>query len=149
MAEAAHNPAIVIAEVPPALTLQAWPYIEKWVARGVEYAYDTIEPSDIKRGLFEADFKLFVAYDERGKILDCSVVEVRQYPRKLCCNIIVVAGKANTMSIWGHEMYQSIENWAKRKGCKLMTGIGRRGWEHFVTTRYGFQKVRAMYSKVI
>ncbi len=146
MAEA-HVLDVEILDVPAAMTLPAWRYIEKWVTRGVEYSMGCIDADDVKRGLFDGLFKLFLASDENGKIIACAVVELTRYPKKLCCNIVVVAGKANTMMRWQDAMYQAIHDWSKAKGCTVITGIGRRGWTRVATQRFGFQKALTMYHK--
>ncbi len=102
---------------------QWWPLVEPFVVRGLEYADGKYAPEDIRRGLDERTYQLWMA-----NILDSiCVTTIVDYPRKRVCNVLLAAG--NRLHRWVDEMDATISAWAKEKGCQSIETYGRPGWE--------------------
>lgn len=103
---------------------QAAPHLERALARGRgEYAID-----DIRAAIEARDMQLWV-YGKFAKVAAAAVTEIRRYPRKTVCVVILTGGDSRTG--W-KEAARRIEEWAKAQGCTEIRAYGRRGWARAV-----------------
>ncbi len=113
----------MITGIPSDQINQWWPLVEPFVARGLEYADGKYSTEDIRRGLNERTYQLWMA-----NVLDSiCVTTIVDYPRKRVCNVLLAAG--NHLHRWVDEMDATISAWAKENGCRSIETYGRPGWE--------------------
>lgn len=100
---------------------QWWTLVEPFVARGLEYADGKYLPEDIRQGLKNRTYQLWMADSA------ICITTVLDYPRKRVCLVLLAAGK--DMRRWVQELDATLSAWAKEKGCQSIETYGRPGWE--------------------
>lgn len=92
--------------------------INKWINDALEYSNGTHDIDDVMQGLKTGEFQLF-ANDGA-----CVVTQLTQYPKKKVCFIFLAGGELESVK----RLQPEVSQWAKDKGCEVLTMIGRKGW---------------------
>lgn len=104
-----------------------------------KYTYGRFEAEDIKEGLSNKDQQLWIAFDD--SIKGAVITEIIQYPRMRTLVMHFTGGKE--LQSWKDPMLNTLQSYAKDKGCDSIESYGRRGWER-IFKHDGF-KSRFMY----
>lgn len=91
---------------------------EHHIAAALEYAGGTHTVEDVKRKIFTGQLQFWPGKNSM------MVTEIEIYPQMKCCHVFLCAGDMAEI----HEMRKSVEEWAWRRGCSMVTLAGRKGW---------------------
>ena len=116
-----------------------WHDIHAYMAGAAKYTYGRFEAEDIKEGLSNKDQQLWIAFDD--SIKGAVITEIIQYPRMRTLVMHFTGGKE--LQSWKYPMLNTLQRYAKDKGCDSIESYGRRGWER-IFKHDGF-KSRFMY----
>lgn len=101
-----------------------WPLVEAHLQGALERSTGEYLMEDIIQGLSLGYFRLWVVYDKRKKILASAVCEMREFPRKKICFILLMGGEG--MEDWLDSIW-AIEDWAKQNGADAVAAYTRPG----------------------
>lgn len=116
----------VLSGVPAASIQKYWLVVEKFVASALKYSNGRYRLVDVFAALIKQDMQLWVAGNEDGSVKVCAITEVIDYPSMRVANFFLVAGEEREG--WLHHL-ESVEEWAREKGCVKLELRGRKGWE--------------------
>ena len=124
-----------------------WPRVENLVAAACSSS-QLHSPDGIKSDLANGISQLWIAWE--GSVDDiivraCLVTKIEKSPIAQWCRGILVAG--NKPDDW-FDHIETIEKWAKDKGCGKMNFIGRCGLEHWLKPK-GYQRTHFLMEKAI
>lgn len=104
-----------------------WHEIEPMIQRVVDKGSDKTA-IEVYEGLKERRYQLWIAWDE--EIRACCITETLFIePKGLLCSILMCAG--NNIKRWINHI-ETIEEWAKDKGCFAIELVGRNGWKKYL-----------------
>ena len=117
------------------------PFIQKVVDKGSDKTTQQIHD-----GLKKKRYQLWIAWDE--EIRACCITETIFYePDGLLCTIVMCAG--NNISRWIRHI-ETIEGWAKDKGCFAIEIVGREGWKKYLDYKIkGKEGNETIYRKML
>lgn len=120
-----------------------WPKVEDILTRAVERNQGEFTLEDIHSGLLSGNLTLWIAYDKEGYLLASAVCEMRLFPKRKICYILLMAGEGFNDWNWA---INCIEDWAKENGADAIAAYTRRG---FVRTMwdFGYQEVYTVIQK--
>jgi len=120
----------MICDVPPEHITALWPHVRGYIASVLRReGSGRFEPSDILAILLRGDAKLWIAWNENTKTADAAIItEIIEYPRLRECRIWIVGGRPGTFKTWVYETRDTIDAFARAKGCALLSGGMREGW---------------------
>jgi hypothetical protein len=116
-----------------------WPDIDTYMQGAAKYTYGRFNADDIKDGLSNKRQQLWIAFDD--SIKGAVITEIIQYPRMRTLIMHFTGGKE--LQTWKDPMLNTLQSYARDKGCNSIESYGRRGWEK-VFKNDGF-KSRFMY----
>ncbi len=119
--------------------------LDRQVSRALTYSFGAYTKQDLIEGVESNDMQLWNAVKD-GKVIGIEVTQIIQFPRKKVCNLLLTAG--SDLGLWGGELLELIESFAKSQGCDLITGQGRKGWLK-IASGFGFNKQYMAAAKVI
>jgi len=97
----------------------------KWNLKlGVDEEAGEYTLEDIRLALLSGEMKLWISYDETGKLLASAVCELVKYPQKTVCYVVVAGG--GFFGIW-IEASVCIEEWALANGADAIAALTRKG----------------------
>jgi hypothetical protein len=113
-----------------------WDEVEPLLAKalkrsGMDRCYD---PKDIKLACLEEEMQCWVIFSREG-VAAVVITSILVYPKIKVLAIPFLGAKEHTMPDWLH-FYPLFEAFAKSKGCKLIKGWGRKGWEKVFKPEY-------------
>lgn len=109
-------------QVPPRVTLLAWPHVEHWITAALDRGSDHT-PEQIRLHLAHGTMQLWLAWDNRP--IGVCVTELIEGARGRGCNIVIVAGEK--FGAWRH-LEEDVAIWASLQGCVRLEMTGRQGW---------------------
>ena len=112
----------MISRVPPEDLYIVWEDVEKLIKKALDGCY---ESKDIYNGLMQDRFQLFISW-EKFKVESAVITEIAAYPRKKICRYFLAGG--NNLDNWLIPIQETIEQFAKKNGCKAIEVAGRKGW---------------------
>lgn len=80
---------------------------------------------DIRGALALREMQLWLAIDMAYEIKGLAITEIRNYPRRKVCAVLILTGK--DAREWFHHM-DGIAAWAKAEGCQSLEAWARKGW---------------------
>lgn len=114
---------ITVTDINPQDIDKVWPLVRGTLEPVVEKTPDYTMP-DIHVGLLTGLMKLWISYEETGKVRGVSVVELRHYHERTVCFILFAAG--GDLSDW--DLGSScIEQWAMEVGAEAIQAHARKG----------------------
>lgn len=117
----------MIVVVSPEQAALSWHIFEPLIRRCTDKSNGCYEPIDILKEVLNGDQVMWAAWDkERGAVDAVMTTQVVNLPRRRICKVVWVAG--DRMETWVAEFVETIEKYAKEKGCTGGKGFMRRGW---------------------
>lgn len=101
-----------------------WPRVEHFLQSALDQGQGEYTLEDIKLQLMTGLMHLWVAYDEEGIILASAVSEIRNYPQKRVCFVVLMGGE--DMERWLHTS-AAVQHWAMENGADAVRGYVRKG----------------------
>lgn len=101
-----------------------WPRVEPFLQGALEHSQGEYSLEDIKLQLMTGLMRLWIAYDEEGIILASAVSEIRIFPQKRVCFVILMGGE--NMERWLHTS-AAVQHWAMENGADSVVGYVRKG----------------------
>jgi hypothetical protein len=86
---------------------------------------------------------LWLALSETEAIEALAITEIAAYPRITVCKLLACTG--DDAALWVH-LLESIEAWAKSRGCAAMEPVCRPGWERRLKPM-GYRKTHVVLEK--
>ncbi len=122
-----------------------WADVKPFIQRVVDKGSDKTT-QQIHDGLKEKRYQLWIAWDE--EIRACCITETIFYePDGLLCTIVMCAG--NNINRWIRHI-ETIEDWAKDKGCFAIEIVGRDGWKKYLDYKIkGKEDNATIYRKML
>ncbi len=118
--------------VPAESVERAWPLAETWIAKACKRGGELFTADDIKGLLLSRDMQLWLVIDGKHDVCCVCVTEIRTYPRKRVCSVLLCTGyEAKT---WAHHV-EEIMGWAKAQGCHAFKALCRFGWQRVLRDR--------------
>lgn len=101
-----------------------YPRVREWLAKALKRQVSGGSETDLLQGLVERKYLMWTSENA------VAVTELINADGADVCHLYLIGGKrANALDeILGDGMNE-VEQWAKSKGCKGFSGIGRPGWE--------------------
>lgn len=132
--------------VPPGERLDAaWPEVAPFIARGLEEADGELAIDDVRAALDRRDMQLWLWLDAKGEAIGACVTEIKRYPRKAICHVIIGGGVDGRREEWLPGL-QVIERWARLQGCTGIHVDGRKAWVRLLA---GYTLKRVVLSKAL
>lgn len=63
-----------------------------------------------------------------GKVVGFAAGQIDEHPKAKVCFVPYVGGEIGAGDEWLGPMFAALKDWARKTGCKYVTGGGRRGW---------------------
>ena len=117
---------MVICIVQPDQYLEAWPYIEKYMAEAAKYTFGRFTAPDILEYLKTRPQQLWLAVED-NEIYGAVVTEIMVYPRMNSLVMHFTGGKQ--LPKWKNGMLSVLQQFAKDNNCSTIESYGRPGWE--------------------
>lgn len=112
----------------PEQAREAWPDLEPMIAKALRRTEidKLFSPFDILFDIAQNKRHLWICHE--GKTIHAAIVtQINVYPRGIKdLNVFLIGG--SKMDLWFATAEQKLEAWARKAGCKLMSGGGRTGW---------------------
>lgn len=105
-----------------------WETVKPFIEQALEESPNDYTSQDIYEAVLLRDMQLWV-WKENEKIIAALVTELRDFPRKKICTLVLGAGAG--LDIWKDD--DAIFRWAKERGCHSVEIFGRRGWGKALT----------------
>jgi len=121
-----------------------WPKVKGMLQLAVDRNQGEFNLDDIQCGLNSGVMRLWVAYDnDTNEILSAAVCEIRNFPKRRICYIVLMAGEGFDDWNWA---ITCIEDWARENGADALAAYTRRG---FIKTmkNYGYAEVYSVIQK--
>lgn len=101
-----------------------FPQVKEHLEEALRYGLGEYSIDDIYIGLVTGLMHLWIAYETGGKIKASAVCEIRNFPQKKVCHILLMGGQ--DMASWFHA-HEAVEEWAQENGADVMTAYTRKG----------------------
>lgn len=101
-----------------------WPKIQGHIEDALVWGQDEYDINDIHAFLLSGSMRLWIAYDRGGMLHSSAVCQLRNYPRKTVCFVVLAAGGA--FDVWT-EAFDALEEWAQENGATEMAAYTRPG----------------------
>lgn len=101
-----------------------WPKIRDYLASALEHGQGEYNIDDIHYSLLDGSMRLWILYNADGELLSSAVCEIRKYPQKTVCYVILTGG--DSIEHWSYAM-AAIEDWALQNGADAVAAYTRRG----------------------
>lgn len=101
-----------------------WDRVRDNLSLALEHSRGEYTLEDIHLQLISGLMKLWIGYDEDGKLLASAVCELVNYPQKTVCYVVLAGG--GFFGIWT-EASMCIEDWAVANGADSIAAFTRRG----------------------
>lgn len=132
-----------ITDIHPEHVDKVWPSVREILSTALEYNRGEHELPDIHVDLLVGRMKLWVGYDDTGKVHGCVVAELRRERHRTICFILYAAGG----DLYEWELGSSVvEEWAYENGADAIQAFSRPG----VARRFqniGYQRVYTVVEK--
>ena len=115
---------VTITDVNPEDIDILWDKVKDNLALALERSRGEYTLEDINLQLISGLMKLWIGYDETGKLLASAVCELVNYPQKRVCYVVLAGG--GFFDIWT-EASMCIEEWAMANGADAIAAFTRRG----------------------
>jgi len=119
-----------------------WEDVAPLVEEGLEYSEGGFGVDDIYSLLLQGKQQLWLATEGR-EVRGCAVTELVNYPQRMACLIVLVAGIE--FEKWS-AMADLIEYWAGERGAQFMLAYGRKGWQKRMHS-FGYTTQSVVYTK--
>ena len=113
-----------LAGVEPERLFEVWPRVSAWVEAACARPGCDLRPVELFVAAANREAQLIVGLDEVGEIIAAAVTQVREYPDRRTCWVLVVGG---AWANWRSAL-SAVEAGARRSGCSAVEFVGRRGW---------------------
>lgn len=121
------KPAASLVLIPSAHVEAVWPLAEPHLKRALRFGDGEFTLAETRGLIREGRFQLWLAWDAlRQCAIGAGVTEVFDYPQKRVCFLVLWASEAPRMH-WLSGL-ETVEAWARDRGCKDMRLLGRKGW---------------------
>ncbi len=110
-------------QVPAIAVIHEWPRVADLVRSALESGEGSYLEADVAVACMSDMWQLWIVEFE-GEIVSICISQIVDFPRQRKCLLRYIAGDLDLVKIYAHE----IEDWARRKGCKVLEGYARRGW---------------------
>lgn len=101
-----------------------WPFVEDFLQSALDQGQGEFELEDIHLCLITGLMRLWIAYDINGNIVASATTEIKQFPRKKVCFVVLLGGK--DIDDWLHGSL-ALEQWARENGADAIVAYTRRG----------------------
>jgi hypothetical protein len=126
---------MIIKHVQTEYCAQAWPLVEEYIEKALEYGHDDYTLEQMKLLVCLGNWILLVAVDEQGKIHGAATSTFINYPNDRVAFITSIGGKLIT----NQETFKQMSDILKAGGATKIQGMARpsiaRLWK-----RYGFKE---------
>lgn len=134
--------AVVVTGIPSIGVEKIWPVVEPLIAPSLRYGNGCFLPADLRDACMETRMQLWVAVDDaRREIIAAVVTRIAVYPRRKALSVPFGGGRR--MREWLPLLNETIEAFAREKGCDFMEGGARKGWVRAA----GYRTIGAMLVK--
>lgn len=99
-----------------------WEMVKGNLEHALEYSRGEYTIEDIYWLLLSGDMRLWIAYDAAGKLQTSAVCEMRSYPQKVICYIVLSGG--GSFANWKYAV-DMIEDWAIENGADAVCAYTR------------------------
>ena len=120
-----------------------WPKIQAHLKDALEQGQDEYDINDIHAFLLSGSMRLWIAYDTEGVLQSSAVCQLRNYPQKTVCFIILAGG--GTFDVWT-SAFDALESWALENGATEMAAYTRRGVVKLAKD-FGYKEVYTVVQK--
>jgi|TARA_Y100000033_G_scaffold48059_1_gene54367 hypothetical protein len=125
-----------------------WSLVDFMLREGLKYDGDPMNIKDLKEGLLEGAFQLFMMFGsddgDKYKVFGVFVTRISVLPNFKQCEVILLKGEKR--ELWQDEAAQAIENLAIQEDCKRIAVHARPGWQKFLKER-DWEVKRYLYTK--
>ena len=125
-----------------------WSLVDFMLREGLKYDGDPMNIKDLKEGLLEGAFQLFMMFGsddgDKYKVFGVFVTRISVLPNFKQCEVILLKGEKR--ELWQDEAAQAIENLAIQEDCKRIAVHARPGWQKFLEGKQWKVK-RYLYTK--
>ena len=121
-------------QVPPLAVLHEWPRVSPFIQRALERGEGSYLESDVAMACMGGLWQLWLA-ERDGELVAVGITEIVNFPRRRKCLLRYLAGSLDAIL----PPLPEIEAWARKNGCDMMEGYGRKGWGRIMrgwTERY-------------
>lgn len=121
----------MIVVVSPERAALDWHLFEPIFRKSTDTTFDEQEPIDILRDVLNGEQIMWAAWDKAAGRVDAVITTmISERPKnrihKRVCKVVYIAG--DNPAKWMPELIETIEKYAKEKGCTAGEGYFRRGW---------------------
>ena len=125
-----------------------WSLVDFMLREGLKYDGDPMNITDLKEGLLEGAFQLFMMFGsddgDKYKVFGVFVTRISVLPNFKQCEVILLKGEKR--ELWQNEAADTIENLAIQENCKKIAVFARPGWKKFLEGKE-WQVKRYLYTK--
>ena len=125
-----------------------WSLVNFMLREGLKYDGDPMSIKDLKDGLLDGSFQLFIMFGSddgiKYKVFGVFVTRVVELPNFKQCEVILLKGEKR--ELWQDEAAETIENVAIQNDCKRIAVHARPGWQKFLKER-DWEVKRYLYTK--
>ncbi len=101
-----------------------WEKVKGNLELSLEYGRGEYTMEDVHLALLDGSMRLWIGYDDKGKLLASAVCQLVNYPQKRVCYVLIAGG--GFFEIW-EEASVCIEDWAKANGAHSICAYTRKG----------------------
>lgn len=111
--------------VPSHMVGHFWKFAEPFIKRALDHTFGEVGIDDIQKGCMERDIQLWLI-SSPDKVVGAATTEIVQYPKKLVCRVITLAGAE--FDEWRRQCLMLLKDWATEQGCDGIEVYVRRGF---------------------
>jgi|TARA_R100000988_G_C3985090_1_gene159216 hypothetical protein len=139
-----------VLEVHGSVLDEYWNLVDFMLREGLKYDGDPMTIKDLKKLIKQGLVQLFIMFGsddgKQYKVFGVCVSRITALPNYNQCEVILLKGEKR--DLWQDELASTLENLAKKTGCKKIAVHARPGWQPFLKTK-GWQVKRYLYTKEI
>jgi hypothetical protein len=130
--------------IQPAEINAVWEDVRALIEDACTTTRGKFDAEDIRAGLLTGEDQLWIW--RTATAFAVGITRLANYPKQRVCTLRIVTG--NNMEEWAEPCIETIEKWAKARGCHAMEFQARPGWERFLRPR-GYDKTHVYLERAI
>ncbi len=117
--------------VPKEYVARMWPEVVDHLQMAVDESHGKAIAVDILERLLSGDYGLWVWLSDNN-VVASFVTQIIKYPQRKSLGIPFIGGDPHRMTEWFTPSLAVFEDYAKKEGCDMIEGYGRRAWLKYV-----------------
>lgn len=101
-----------------------WPRVQGYLQSALDHGQGEYNLEDIRLQLIADMMRLWIVYDSDGEIHAAAVCEIKQFPQKRICYVVLAGGVE--IDNWLHDA-AAVEQWARENGADAVVALTRKG----------------------